>query len=90
MLADIDERDVALIMDADSVIVPEFVESAMGRLESDPDLIAVGGVFYGEKGPGLVGQLQRTEYTRYQRYISRRLGKVFVLTGTACYSAPTL
>jgi len=70
-------------MDADSVIVPEFLQTAMGRLESDPDLIAVGGVFYGEEGPGLVGQLQRNEYTRYQRYISRRLGKVFVLTGTA-------
>jgi hypothetical protein len=27
--------------------------------------------------------LQRNEYTRYQRTISRRLGKVFVLTGTA-------
>jgi hypothetical protein len=27
--------------------------------------------------------LQRNEYTRYQRYISRRLGKVCVLTGTA-------
>ena len=27
--------------------------------------------------------MQRNEYTRYQRYISRRRGKVFVLTGTA-------
>ncbi len=35
------------------------------------------------KADGLVGQLQRNEYTRYQRYISRRRGKVFVLTGTA-------
>ena len=83
MFADIDGRDVAMIMDADSVIVPQFLETAMGRLEADPDLIAVGGVFYGEEGPGLVGQLQRNEYTRYQRYIARRLGKVFVLTGTA-------
>ena len=76
-------RDVAMVMDADSVIVPEFLETAMGRLEADPDLIAVGGVFYGEDGWGLVGQLQRNEYTRYQRHISRRRGKVFVLTGTA-------
>lgn len=30
-----------------------------------------------------MGQLQRNEYSRYQRYISRRRGKVFVLTGTA-------
>jgi poly-beta-1,6-N-acetyl-D-glucosamine synthase len=83
MFGDIDGRDVAMIMDADSVIVPEFLQTAMGRLEADPELIAVGGVFYGEEGSGLVGQLQRNEYTRYQRYISRRRGKVFVLTGTA-------
>ena len=78
-----DREDVTMIMDADSVIVPEFLETAMSRLAADPDLIAVGGVFYGEDGAGLVGQLQRNEYTRYQRYIARRLGKVFVLTGTA-------
>jgi cellulose synthase/poly-beta-1,6-N-acetylglucosamine synthase-like glycosyltransferase len=65
------------------MIAPSFLEVAMGRLESDPDLIAIGGVFTGELGSGLVGQLQRSEYTRYQRYIARRLGKVFVLTGTA-------
>jgi cellulose synthase/poly-beta-1,6-N-acetylglucosamine synthase-like glycosyltransferase len=80
---EIDARDVVMVMDADSVIAPEFLETAMERLEADPDLIAVGGVFYGEPGAGLVGQLQRNEYTRYQRVISRRLGKVFVLTGTA-------
>ena len=57
------------------------------RLEDDPDLIAVGGVFYGENGCGLVGQLQRNEYTRYQRDISRRQGRVFVLTGTASLPA---
>jgi len=83
MFTEIDAGDVAMIMDADSVVVPEFLETAMGRLQADPDLMAVGGVFYGEEGCGLVGQLQRSEYTRYQRYISRRLGKVFVLTGTA-------
>jgi cellulose synthase/poly-beta-1,6-N-acetylglucosamine synthase-like glycosyltransferase len=83
MFNQIDTRDVALVMDADSVLVPEFLQTAMERLEADPDLIAVGGVFYGERGSGLIGQLQRNEYTRYQRHISRRLGKVFVLTGTA-------
>ena len=83
MFDDIDARDVVMIMDADSVIVPEFVETALGRMDEDPDLMAVGGVFYGEEGSGLIGQLQRNEFTRYQRYISRRHGKVFVLTGTA-------
>ena len=83
MFPEIDMRDVVMVMDADSILVPEFLETAMGRLEADPDLIAVGGVFYGEHGGGLVGQLQRNEYTRYQRKIARRKGEVFVLTGTA-------
>ena len=61
-------------MDADSTIAPEFLEVALGLLEDDPDLIAVGGLFYGEDGGGLVGQFQRNEYTRYQRVVARKLG----------------
>ena len=83
MFPHIDRRDVAMVMDADSVIVPEFLETAIGRMEADPDLIAVGGRFAGEDGAGLIGQLQRNEYTRYRRLIARRRGRVFVLTGTA-------
>jgi biofilm PGA synthesis N-glycosyltransferase PgaC len=83
LFQDLSPHDVAMVMDADSIVVPEFLETAMGRLEDDPWLIAVGGVFYGERGSGLIGQLQRNEYTRYQRDISRRQGRVFVLTGTA-------
>lgn len=83
MFGEIDTGDVVMVMDADSIIVAEFLETALGRLEADPDLIAVGGVFYGEPGCGLVGQLQRNEYARYGRHIARRRGRVFVLTGTA-------
>jgi cellulose synthase/poly-beta-1,6-N-acetylglucosamine synthase-like glycosyltransferase len=83
ILPSTERHDVVMVMDADTVIVPEFLATATARLEADPDLIAVGGVFYGDEGGSLVGQLQRNEYTRYQRYISRRRGKVFVLTGTA-------
>ncbi|WP_019135481.1 glycosyltransferase family 2 protein [Cellulomonas massiliensis] len=75
--------DVVLVMDADSTIDPEFLEVAMGLLEEDPDLMAVGGLFYGEPGGRLVGQCQRNEYSRYQRLVARRLNRVFVLTGTA-------
>ena len=70
-------------MDADSTITPDFLEVALGLLEEDQDLIAVGGLFYGEEGGGLIGQLQRNEYTRYQRIVARKLNRVFVLTGTA-------
>jgi biofilm PGA synthesis N-glycosyltransferase PgaC len=83
LLPTADRRDVVMVMDADSIIVAEFLASALARLEDDSELIAVGGVFYGEDGGGLIGQLQRNEFTRYQRYVSRRHGKVFVLTGTA-------
>ena len=50
--------------------------------------MAVGGLFYGEEGGGLIGQFQRNEYTRYARDISRRRGRVFVLTGTASIFRP--
>ena len=40
-------------------------------------------MFYGEPGGGLVGALQRNEYTRYAREIARRKGRAVVLTGTA-------
>jgi cellulose synthase/poly-beta-1,6-N-acetylglucosamine synthase-like glycosyltransferase len=76
-------RDVVMVMDADSTLSPEFLEVAIGLLEEDRDLIAVGGLFYGEDGGRLVGQFQRNEYTRYQRLVARKLDRVFVLTGTA-------
>jgi len=52
-------------------------------MRDDPELTAVGGVFYGEDGQGLIGQFQRNEYTRYSLQIRSRHGRVFVLTGTA-------
>ena len=82
VLPDTDARDVVLVMDADSTITPDFLEIGLGRLERDPDLMAVGGLFGGEAGGGMVGQLQRNEYARYQRVIGRREGRVFVMTGT--------
>src|SRR6185312_6205369 len=79
LLPQTDVHDVIMVMDADSVITTDFLATALGRLEDEPDLMAVGGVFNGEPGGGIIGQLQRNEFSRYQRYISRRKGKVFVL-----------
>lgn len=44
---------------------------------------AVGGVFYGEAGGGLLGHLQRMEYQRYAWEIHRNHDRAVVLTGTA-------
>lgn len=75
--------DVFLVMDADTALGPRYIEVATQHLEQDPDLAAVGGVFFGEGGHGLLGQFQRNEYTRYSLQIRQRRGRVFVLTGTA-------
>ncbi len=75
--------DAVMVMDADTALGPLYLETAADLLDDDPDLEAVGGVFFGEQGHGLVGVFQRNEYRRYSQEISRRRGRVFVLTGTA-------
>ena len=75
--------DAVLVMDADTVMVDDFLERAVAEFDALPDLDAVGGVFVGDDSPGLLAQFQRNEYLRYRRDISRRQGRVFVLTGTA-------
>ncbi|WP_426562806.1 glycosyltransferase family 2 protein [Angustibacter sp. McL0619] len=82
LLPDTDAGDVVMVMDADSTISADFLATGLAKLEDDPDLMAVGGLFGGEDGGGVIGQLQRNEYARYQRVIGRREGRVFVMTGT--------
>lgn len=82
------ENDVVMVMDADTMLDQGFLEQAVRRFTDDRGLMAVGGLFYGEPGHGLLGQFQRNEYLRYGRDIRRRRGKVFVLTGTASLFRP--
>ncbi len=77
------DNDCVMVMDADTQLDPGFLAGAIRRLSEDRALMAVGGLFYGEEGGGLIGQFQRNEYARYQRELKRRRGRVFVLTGTA-------
>ncbi len=88
LLPDQGENDAILVMDADTVLDEAFVESAARRMTDDRALMAVGGLFYGEDGGGLLGQFQRNEYARYSRDLRRRRGRVFVLTGTASVFRP--
>ena len=83
LLPELGTNDTVMVLDADSRIDPAFLATAAQRFSADRGLSAVGGQFTGERGAGLIGQLQRNEYTRYQREIRRRREKVFVLTGTA-------
>lgn len=83
ILSHMGSQDVVMVMDADSQINGTFLESAADYFQEFPSLDAVGGVFFGEPGSGILGQLQRNEYFRYSDQIRRRSGRVFVLTGTA-------
>ena len=88
VLAEQGDNDTVMVMDADTTLDPGFLAGAVRRLTDDRALMAVGGLFYGEEGAGLIGQFQRNEYTRYAREIGRRRGRVFVLTGTASIFRP--
>jgi len=83
LLDGLGDNDVVMCMDADTVLDEGFLAAGIQRFTGDRALMAIGGLFYGEEGHGLLGQLQRNEYVRYSREIKRRRGRVFVLTGTA-------
>jgi biofilm PGA synthesis N-glycosyltransferase PgaC len=82
------ENDLVMVMDADTVLDDGFLEATVRRMTADRGLMAIGGLFYGEQGKGLLGQFQRNEYARYAREMERRRGRVFVLTGTASVFRP--
>jgi biofilm PGA synthesis N-glycosyltransferase PgaC len=82
-LPQLGDDDFVLVMDADSRIDPGFVARAVTEFTLTPDAGAVGGIFLGDPGGAIVGQLQRNEYFRYAREVSRRGGKAWVLSGTA-------
>ena len=88
ILPGLGENDVVMVMDADTVLQANFLLSAVKRFRADRALMAIGGIFYGEQGHGLLGVFQRNEYVRYGRELVRRRGMVFVLTGTASLFRP--
>jgi cellulose synthase/poly-beta-1,6-N-acetylglucosamine synthase-like glycosyltransferase len=76
----LDDRDLVLVQDADTVLAPEFLQTALGAFNRKVG--AVGGVFYGEPGGGFLGLLQRMEFERYSWEVARRGNRAQVLTGT--------
>ncbi len=81
LLHELAAGDFVLVQDADTVLRPAFLTSAVEAM--DRTVGAVGGIFYGERGGGLLGALQRIEFHRYAREIARRDYRADVLTGTA-------
>lgn len=83
ILPDQGDNDIVMVLDADTTLDAGFLKAGVARFTSDRALMAIGGLFYGEPGAGLLGQMQRNEYVRYSAQIRHRRGRVFVLTGTA-------
>jgi cellulose synthase/poly-beta-1,6-N-acetylglucosamine synthase-like glycosyltransferase len=75
------DTDFLLVQDADTILTIGFLEAAQAAMKRRVG--AIGSVFYGESGGGLLGQLQRMEYQRYAWEIGRTGGKAVVLSGTA-------
>lgn len=73
------DDEYLLVMDADTEIVPEFVEHALANMMDD-----VGGVgaVFGGKEQSLLELCQTNEWQRYKREVGRT-GRVWVLSGTA-------
>jgi poly-beta-1,6-N-acetyl-D-glucosamine synthase len=81
LLPSMDPDELVLVMDADSALNSTWLAAASSVLQRLPDVGAVCGVYYGEPGSGLLGQLQRNEYFRYGRSVSRQR-QAPVLSGT--------
>jgi len=85
----LDPTDTILVMDADTILSPHFIRSALNVLfkpkqKNRKSIGGVGGIFLATlERWTIAGQLQINEYIRYQRRLSRRRGRALVLTGTA-------
>lgn len=75
--------ELVLVMDADTRLEANFLETACREFSAINELSAAGALFLGAEGGGILGQLQRNEFERYAGEVARRRGRVFVLTGTA-------
>jgi len=74
LLPTLNDQDIVLVQDADSILDPHFAEVAAKYLTHGYG--GVGWVFRGGPGGGFMGHLQRKEYARYARDVSRLDGNV--------------
>jgi poly-beta-1,6-N-acetyl-D-glucosamine synthase len=78
------DSDVVLAMDADSQLMPDFVDKGLGYLAYSPQRGAISGSYIARKDPSIVGLLQRIEYAQGLRTVHDRGGRIHVLSGAAC------
>jgi poly-beta-1,6-N-acetyl-D-glucosamine synthase len=77
------DDDFILVMDADTTIPADFVETAERSLDADPLVGGVSSIFAGRSTSSVLGLMQSMEFFRYRRQILRNGNRAFVLSGTA-------
>lgn len=78
------DSDVVLAMDADSQLMPDFIDNGLRYLAYSPHRGAISGSYIARKDPSIVGLLQRVEYAQGLRTVHSRGGRIHVLSGAAC------
>jgi cellulose synthase/poly-beta-1,6-N-acetylglucosamine synthase-like glycosyltransferase len=85
------DEDVVLAMDADSRLMPDFVDIGLRHLVGTPDRGAISGSYVARDDPRVVALLQRIEYAQGLHTVHSRGGRIHVLSGAACmFSAGAL
>jgi len=79
ILPRLDDTDIVMGFDADSVPDPDFIANTIRWLEKGYG--SVGATFHGRPGGGLLGALQRAEFARFAQHQNRR-PRADVLSGT--------
>jgi len=75
------DDDMILVMDADSVLAPTWIESALETMPEGSTVKAVSGMCRGDNTPGIPARLQRMEYEQIAAQRTRKAGATRMLSG---------
>jgi cellulose synthase/poly-beta-1,6-N-acetylglucosamine synthase-like glycosyltransferase len=83
ILDDLDDDDVILAMDADTIVDPDLVANTIAHFDRDPSLGAVAANHLVRRSRNVLELLQLMEFERDRRYIGRKQGRVGAMSGMA-------
>ncbi len=83
VLPDLDDEDIILIMDADTVLGPAFVKTAVDTFAANSSAGVCSATFFARPPQGILELCQANEYARYARSLARRGYRPYVASGTA-------
>lgn len=88
LLHELDDDSLILIQDGDTVLNPEFIETAIRNLK--PGIGGVCARYNCAPGGGLIGLFQRNEFARARQRTIRKKGATPILVGIAVVFPPSI